>query len=42
MDPAMIENALTMLKTDPANAGLLERIGNIYDEAQQFPTAIAC
>ncbi len=28
------------LKTDPANAGLLQNIGNIYYDAQQFPTAI--
>ncbi len=28
------------LKADPANAGLLENIGNIYYDAQQFPTAI--
>jgi tetratricopeptide (TPR) repeat protein len=31
---------LEKLKTDPANAGLLENIGNIYYDAQQFPTAI--
>jgi tetratricopeptide (TPR) repeat protein len=28
------------LKADPANAGLLENIGNVYYDAQQFPTAI--
>ncbi len=28
------------LKTDPANAGLLENIGNIYYDTQQYPTAI--
>lgn len=28
------------LKSDPANAGLLENIGNVYYDAQQFPTAI--
>jgi cytochrome c-type biogenesis protein CcmH/NrfG len=28
------------LKADPNNAGLLENIGNIYYDAQQFPTAI--
>ena len=28
------------LKTDPNNAGLLARIGNVYYDAQQFPTAI--
>jgi cytochrome c-type biogenesis protein CcmH/NrfG len=28
------------LKADPTNAGLLENIGNIYYDAQQFPTAI--
>jgi len=28
------------LKADPANAGLLENIGNIYYDAQQYPTAI--
>jgi tetratricopeptide (TPR) repeat protein len=29
------------LKADPTNAGLLENIGNVYYDAQQFPTAIA-
>ena len=28
------------LKADPTNGGLLENIGNIYYDAQQFPTAI--
>jgi cytochrome c-type biogenesis protein CcmH/NrfG len=28
------------LKADPANAGLLESIGNVYYDAQQYPTAI--
>jgi len=28
------------LKADPANAGLLENIGNVYYDAQQYPTAI--
>jgi cytochrome c-type biogenesis protein CcmH/NrfG len=28
------------LKSDPANAELLQNIGNIYYDAQQFPTAI--
>jgi cytochrome c-type biogenesis protein CcmH/NrfG len=28
------------LKSDPTNAGLLENIGNVYYDAQQFPTAI--
>jgi tetratricopeptide (TPR) repeat protein len=28
------------LKADPANAGLLKNIGNVYYDAQQFPTAI--
>ena len=28
------------LKTDPNNAGLLASIGNVYYDAQQFPTAI--
>jgi tetratricopeptide (TPR) repeat protein len=28
------------LKADPNNAGLLENIGNIYYDAQQYPTAI--
>ncbi len=28
------------LKADPANEGLLENIGNIYYDAQQYPTAI--
>jgi cytochrome c-type biogenesis protein CcmH/NrfG len=28
------------LKADPTNAGLLASIGNIYYDAQQFPTAI--
>ncbi|MGA8443049.1 MAG: tetratricopeptide repeat protein [Candidatus Sulfotelmatobacter sp.] len=31
---------LEKLKADPANAGLLENIGNVYYGAQQFPTAI--
>ena len=31
---------LEKLKADPTNAGLLENIGNIYYDAQQFPTAI--
>ena len=31
---------LEKLKADPANAELLENIGNIYYDAQQFPTAI--
>ena len=31
---------LEKLKADPANAGVLENIGNIYYDAQQFPTAI--
>ena len=31
---------LEKLKADPNNAGLLESIGNIYYDAQQFPTAI--
>lgn len=28
------------LKADPTNAGLLENIGNIYYDTQQYPTAI--
>src|SRR5271165_192133 len=28
------------LKADPANASLLENVGNVYYDAQQFPTAI--
>src|SRR5579863_1726007 len=28
------------LKSDPNNAGLLENIGNVYYDTQQFPTAI--
>jgi tetratricopeptide (TPR) repeat protein len=28
------------LKADPTNAGLLANIGNVYYDAQQFPTAI--
>jgi tetratricopeptide (TPR) repeat protein len=28
------------LKSDPTNTGLLENIGNVYYDAQQFPTAI--
>jgi cytochrome c-type biogenesis protein CcmH/NrfG len=28
------------LKADPTNAGLLESIGNVYYDTQQFPTAI--
>ena len=31
---------LEKLKADPTNAGLLENIGNIYYDAQQFPAAI--
>jgi cytochrome c-type biogenesis protein CcmH/NrfG len=31
---------LEKLKADPANAGTLESIGNVYYDAQQFPTAI--
>jgi len=31
---------LANLKADPNNAGLLQNIGNIYYDAQQFPTAI--
>ena len=31
---------IEMLKADPANAGLLANIGNIYYDAHQFPTAI--
>jgi len=28
------------LKSDPANAGLIENVGNVYYDAQLFPTAI--
>ncbi|MFZ0419864.1 MAG: tetratricopeptide repeat protein [Candidatus Sulfotelmatobacter sp.] len=31
---------LEKLKSDPANAGLLANIGNVYYDAQLFPTAI--
>jgi len=31
---------LEKLKANPTNAGLLESIGNVYYDAQQFPTAI--
>jgi len=31
---------IEQLKADPANAGILEKIGNVYYDAQQFPTAI--
>ena len=31
---------LEKLKADPNNAGLLENIGNVYYDAQLFPTAI--
>lgn len=31
---------LEKLKADPTNPGLLENIGNVYYDAQQFPTAI--
>jgi tetratricopeptide (TPR) repeat protein len=34
------EPLIEKLKADPTNAGLLENIGNIYYDAQQFPTAI--
>ncbi len=32
--------SIEQLKTDPNNAGLLENVGNIYYDAQQYPTAI--
>lgn len=31
---------IEQLKADPTNAALLEKIGNVYYDAQQFPTAI--
>jgi tetratricopeptide (TPR) repeat protein len=31
---------LEKLKLDPSNAGLLENVGNIYYDTQQYPTAI--
>jgi tetratricopeptide (TPR) repeat protein len=31
---------IEQLMADPANAGLLEKIGNVYYDAQQFPAAI--
>ncbi len=31
---------IEQLKTDPTNAGLLQNVGNIYYDAQQYPTAI--
>ena len=31
---------LEKLKADPANAGLLAQIGNVYYDTQQYPTAI--
>ena len=31
---------IEILKADPANAGLLANIGNIYYDAHQFPTAV--
>lgn len=31
---------LEQLKADPANAGLLTQLGNIYYDAKQYPTAI--
>jgi tetratricopeptide (TPR) repeat protein len=31
---------IAQLTADPANAGLLEKIGNVYYDAQQFPAAI--
>jgi cytochrome c-type biogenesis protein CcmH/NrfG len=31
---------LEQLKADPTNAGLLVKIGNVYYDTQQFPTAI--
>jgi cytochrome c-type biogenesis protein CcmH/NrfG len=31
---------LEKLKSDPANVSVLENIGNVYYDAQQFPTAI--
>jgi len=35
------EALLAQLKTDPGNPDLLASIGNVYYDAQQFPTAIA-
>jgi tetratricopeptide (TPR) repeat protein len=33
---------VAQLKSDPNNAALLENIGDIYYDAQQYPTAIEC
>lgn len=34
------EGLLAQLATDPSNSDLLANIGNVYYDAQQFPTAI--
>ncbi len=40
MADTQAEPLIEKLKADPNNAGLLENIGNVYYDAQQFPTAI--
>ena len=40
MADAQAAPLLEKLKADPNNAGLLANIGNVYYDAQQFPTAI--
>lgn len=40
MADAQAAPLLEKLKSDPANPGLLENIGNIYYDTQQYPTAI--
>lgn len=40
MADAQAAPLIEKVKSDPANAGLLASIGNIYYDAQQYPTAI--
>ena len=40
MADAQAAPLIEKLKSDPNNVGLLENIGNVYYDAQQFPTAI--
>ena len=40
MADAQAAPLIEKLNADPTNAGLLENIGNVYYDAQQFPTAI--
>jgi tetratricopeptide (TPR) repeat protein len=40
MADTQAEPLIEKLKADPTNAGLLAKIGNLYYDAQQYPTAI--